>query len=377
MVRRTTVLVLPATDVGPATIADWADAHARSSGTTFFHGPVWAQLWQVYSGGLFEPAPRRVEFEDGRSAILGVTVASTRVPGVRHHYLSPQGNCGGWVTGDDLEAAHACVLAQQIVSLGSVVWRRHPRDAHATEISVAGTTIETTHLIDLRQGADAAHTRWKKTAARAAARAERHGAVVRQATSLDDWAAYADLYERMSKRWARPMAVYDQRLFNLLGTLEDRAVELWIAEVNGGVVGGTINFRHGSHVVTWHGISDPSICPGVSNLLDWTMIDVLTERGIATYDLNGSGPNPGVVRYKESIGGIAAPVLAVHRMHPLERIGHVLKGRHGAHTSREGGGSVLGATHVSKRLLAANTRRAESGPDAATTLRGFVGGTRL
>lgn len=324
------------TDVGPATMADWADAHARSSGTTFFHGPVWAQLWQAYSGGFFEPAPRRVEFEDGRSAILGVIRAPTRLPGVRRHYLSLEGNCGGWVTGDELEAAHARALAQQIVGLGSVVWRRHPLDVLATEVSVAATTIETTHLIDLRHGADAAHARWKKTAAHAAARAERNGAVVRQATSLDDWSAYFDLYERMSKRWARPMALYDRPLFSLLGALEDDAVELWITEVDGRLVGGGIYFRHGSHVVNWHGISDPSTCPGSSNLLDWKIIDVLAARGIATYDLNGSGPNPGVVWHKESIGGVATPILTVYRTHPLERIGRSVKRRLIRQPPREG-----------------------------------------
>jgi Acetyltransferase (GNAT) domain len=324
------------TDVGPATIADWSDAHARSSGTTFFHGPVWAQLWQAYSGGVFEPAPQRVEFEDGRSAILGVIRAPTRLPGVRRHYLSLEGNCGGWVTGDELEAAHARALAQQIVGLGSVVWRRHPLDVLATEVSVAATTIETTHLIDLRNGADAAHARWRKTAAHAAAGAERNGAVVRQATSLDDWSAYFDLYKRMSKRWARPMALYDRPLFSLLGALEDDAVELWLTEVDGRLVGGGVFFRHGSHVVNWHGISDPTTCAGSSNLLDWKMIDVLAARGIATYDLNGSGPNPGVVWHKESMGGVATPILTVYRTHPLERIGRSVKRRLIRQPPREG-----------------------------------------
>ncbi|MGZ6563399.1 MAG: GNAT family N-acetyltransferase [Solirubrobacteraceae bacterium] len=324
------------TDVGPATIADWADAHARSSGTTFFHGPVWAQLWQAYSGGFFEPAPQRVEFEDGRSAILGVIRAPTRLPGVRRHYLSCEGNCGGWVTGDELEAAHARALAQQIVGLGSVVWRRHPLDVLATEVSVAATTIETTHLIDLRNGADAARARWRKTARHAAAGAERNGAVVRQATSLDDWSAYFDLYERMSKRWARPMALYNRALFSLLGALDDDDVELWLTELDGRLVGGGIFFRHGGHVVNWHGISDTTTCPGASNLLDWKMIDVLAARGIATYDLNGSGPNPGVVWHKESMGGVATPIPTVFRTHPLERIGRSVKRRLIRQPPREG-----------------------------------------
>ena len=323
-------------DVGPTTIADWAEMHACSPGTTFFHGPAWAQLWQAYSGGVFEPAPQRVEFEDGRTAILGVTLGPTRVPGIRRHHFSPQGNCGGWVSRDELEAAHARALVQRIIGQGSVIWRRHPSDALAIEVSVPATTVETTHLIDLRDGADPAHARWRKSAARAAAAAERRGACVRQSASVDDWLAYADLYERASKRWTRPMALYDRSLFGLLGKLEDEAVELWIAELDGRLVAGTVNFRHGSHVVTWHGISDLSTCPGVANLLDWRMIDILAARGIATYDLNGSGPNPGVVQYKERIGGVAAPVLTVDRTHPLERIGRGVKRRFLGHAPREG-----------------------------------------
>ena len=170
----------------------------------------------------------------------------------------------------------------------------------------------------------------------AAARAERNGAVVRQATSLDDWSAYFDLYKRMSKRWARPMALYNRPLFSLLGALDDDDVELWVTELEGRLVGGGVFFRHGNHVVNWHGISDPTTCPGSSNLLDWKMIDVLAARGIATYDLNGSGPNPGVVWHKESMGGVATPILTVYRTHPLERIGRSVKRRLIRRSPREG-----------------------------------------
>jgi len=300
----------------PATLGEWQAAFGLS-GATFFHGPLWAQIWQEYSRGVVVPAPRKIEFSDGQSAVIGAVRVPTRLPYVRQLVLSPEGNCGGWVSGDQLTPVHKQALAREVLREPAVIWRRHPLDRLSDGLTVEGERLETTHLIDLGAGAGAAHERWRAGARGAVAHARRAGVTVRNARRIEDWVSYYALYERIARLrgWT---FIYDQSLFLLLAEVGEPLVELWLAELEGRVIGGSVNFVHREHVVAWHATSDRTHCAGVANLLDWEMIDLYADRGSTVFDLNGSGGHQGVVRYKESVGAVAMPVRAVVRRHPVE-----------------------------------------------------------
>jgi hypothetical protein len=313
--------------VEPASIEEWRHAWSASEGATFFHGPGWATLWEQYSGGRVHAAPRKVGFSDGRSAVVGATRAPTRVPGVERDVLSPEGNCGGWVSVDELSEAHARSLGELVLRSPSLIWRAGPADPAVLRLGLPGAREEVTHVIDLRGGAEAARARWKKRARQAAARALRDGVRVREGRAHADWVAFASLYRECVSGWERPLVVYRDELFRLLAESGEPGVRLWLAEQDGTPRAGAVVLTHRRYAVVWLGASAPRRQPGATNALDWGVIGALAEEGAHVYDLNGSGPLAGVVRYKESIGASPVEVLAFERRHPLERAGAALRAR--------------------------------------------------
>jgi GNAT acetyltransferase-like protein len=306
-------------DVRPATLADWEAAFAADEGATFFHGPGWAELWEAYSEGAMHPAPRVVEFADGCSAVLGITKAPTRIPRLTRNLLSPEGNCGGWVSADSLGETHIRTLADLVLGGSAFVWRVGPADEALLAAPPPGAREEFTHVIDLGEGAPAARERWQPEARRTAARAARRGARLVEGTSPSDWEAYARLYRASVQRWERPLFTYRETLFSLLSARAGQTIRLWLVELDREPCAGAVVFTHHRYATYWHAATDPKRCPGAANLLHWELLERLANEKIWTYDLNGSAGLQGVIRFKETLGARRARVLAYERRHPAER----------------------------------------------------------
>jgi lipid II:glycine glycyltransferase (peptidoglycan interpeptide bridge formation enzyme) len=200
-----------------------------------------------------------------------------------------------------------------VVCRGETTWRLGPQDETVPSAALGHWRDEVTHVIDLRDGADVARSRWRGAARRQVARAEKAGVTVRRASESCDWAEYFRLYERTVERWGTPLQAYDHRLFELVPQVAGDEALLLLAERSGEACAGAIVFVHGRHAGYWHGASDVHEAPGSANALHWHALEVLEHRGVESYDLLGSGPLPGVVRFKESIGGVPQRVRAVER----------------------------------------------------------------
>jgi GNAT acetyltransferase-like protein len=315
-------LVVSVTD---ATMGEWREAHASSRTATFYHGPRWAEIWEAYTNGSMKPAPRKVEFSDSRTAILGVTRQPTGVPFLARDLFSPAGTYGGWVSSDELGEKHAQALAEKILTARSLTWKRGPHDALALSVRLprAHTATEVTHFIDLREGADAARSRWWPKARQKVGRAKRAGAKVREASGPADWLAYDAVYRDTVKRWGRRAKVtYDKSFFLLLSETDSPSVRLWLVEVEGAVCAGVVGVTHATHAAARHGVSMREDTPGLMNLLYWEVTALLADEGFHVFDLGQSGSKTSLVRFKESIGAESAPVLVVARRYPSERLAH-------------------------------------------------------
>jgi hypothetical protein len=318
-------------NVQRSSVTEWRETFEADERATFFHGPTWAEIWEEQTGGAVSPRPVRVDFGAGRKAILGVTRVPTRLPRIKRDELSPEGNCGGWVTTEALGERDMRTLAGIILSSPACVWRLGPADPEAQRLALPGGRAEVTHVIDLRDGAAGARAAWQAEARRTAARARRRGARLVEGTTNREWDAYARLYDASLKRWDTPLFAYDRSLFSQLARHADEGVHLWLVDIDGSWCAGAVVLVHRGYATYWHGASIPELCPGAANLLQWDLLAELEQQGIHTYDLNGSGPLPGVVRFKESLGAERRPVVVYERKHPLERaasrLKHPLKGR--------------------------------------------------
>jgi hypothetical protein len=308
------------TSVRAAATAEWRAAFAGSEDATFFHGPAWAELWAEYTGGAVVPSPRLVEFADGRAAVIGATRTPTRMPFVKRDELSPEGNCGGWVSRDVLGDEHRRRLVAIVLESPSLIWRIGPRDGELHGLAPPDARSEMTHMIDLTVGVAAARRQWRKGARHAARRALRSGVRVREARSTADWRAFGNVYRRCADGWANPLGVYRPELFDILARSEADGVRLWLAEVDGTPTAGAILLGHRDYTTWWLGASLRSDPPGAMNALQWELLEALAGEGCGVYDLNGSAGLAGVVSFKEHIGAAPAPVLAIRRRHPFERV---------------------------------------------------------
>ncbi|MEW6581442.1 MAG: GNAT family N-acetyltransferase [Actinomycetota bacterium] len=308
-----------------ATLAEWREAHAASTGATFFHGPEWSEIWCAYTRGAARPAPRRVEFADGRSAVLGLTlepgpaVRGRRLP-VRRFSMSPAGNYGGWSSRDALGPSHVEALTGVILGIRGLVWRQSPTQPAGPVASLAGAVPEVTYVIDLRHGAEEAHARWHRRPRQYAASARRAGVTVREARTLEDWMAYDALYRAAMRRWAAPSSVYDRSLFEILHGRASPHVRLWLAWLGDRPVAGELVFTAHRHAVSWHAAARTDVVRGAAHLLSWEIIAALAGEGFMVHDLNPSGGHAGATSYKESIGAQAAQAPLLVRRHPVERL---------------------------------------------------------
>ncbi len=70
--------------------------------------------------------------------------------------------------------------------------------------------------------------------------------------------AYYGVYEDSLRRWGKTAAgFYPRRLFHNLFRMPEfgKTVRLWLASLNGRVIGGILMFYHQEHAVYWHGCS--------------------------------------------------------------------------------------------------------------------------
>ena len=257
-----------------------------------------------------------VDLDDGSSVVLGITSAATGLPGIRRRLLSPLGCTGGWVATDTLSGPAMATLAP-LLCRGELVWRVGPSDDLIPDAALPGFRDELTHVIDLREGADAARASWSGSARRGVGRAERAGVTIRIGVTSEDWDAYRRLYGRTRDRWDTPLNEHDDSLFGLISKIGGDEALLVLAERAGEACAGAVMFLHGRHASGWHAASDVASASGSFNALQWTVLDILEKRGIDTYDLLGSSGLEGVVKFKLSIGGFPHRVRTVVGTHFL------------------------------------------------------------
>lgn len=292
------------------TTDEWARTFVACGSATFFHGPLWAEVWREYTRGRFRPAPLRASFSDGTSAIVGLTKERTRL-GTERWHLSPAGTYGGWVSETPLSDRHQELLAERLRRAPSLVWSSCPSDP---PLRAPGVMADTTHVIDLRDGADAARARWRSQARREVRAARKAGIAARPAETPADWLAYDALYRETLERWAAPSSVYERSLFELLRVIASPHARLWLAELDGELVAGALMFSAHVNVVGWHSASSKRGL-GAARLIQWEVLGALAADGIESYDLLPSGGHAGVVAFKVSLGAspAEAPLLVKRR----------------------------------------------------------------
>jgi CelD/BcsL family acetyltransferase involved in cellulose biosynthesis len=292
----------------------WApelDALAESSpNATFYHTGTWL-------GALADAYPRMalrvlVASRDGRAAAF-LPYFETRRGFLRTLWSLPFGTYGG--PAGDPDAAQelwrefrAQFSSPGVIDVGAI--------DYGNSLDASGWEVEglDTHVVDISGGFDQVwHERFDKPRRRRARRAEENGVRVRQGSGPEDVARFLDVYRERLDDWKTGRG-HPEALFQALVARGGDRVRLYLAEHEGAVVGGHLNFYYKEAVVAWYGMT--SVRAGDTQA--GTLLYVVCMRdacagGFRTYNLGASLGKRSLVEYKESLGGVA------HRYRMLRR----------------------------------------------------------
>jgi hypothetical protein len=159
-----------------------------------------------------------------------------------------------------------------------------------------------THVLDLTPGYAAVWSDSFPAKTRNMCRkAERGGLTVEQDASPESIAAYAALYRASSKVWGYDTPPYPDVLFEAL--LASEWAELWLARIDGAIVGGAVMLRGSDDLLYWSGAMNRDyrhLAP--SNAIIRAVVEDACERGIAYLDFGASAGLSGVEAFKRSFG---------------------------------------------------------------------------
>jgi len=308
-----------------ATPQEWDEAWKACDYATYFHSREWAEVWERYSARRLRPAARLLRFSDGRTLVLPLSARHGRL-GLLHGWeSSPAGTFGGWISGDELTAAHVEVAVAWLQrACPDLIWRINPYFEPRDYVDALGASEDVTHAIELSGGYESIAEGWSKagggSAARKIRKAERSGVRVREADSEKDWSDYVACYETSLERWGDSATLrYSAELFEILRSLRSPHVRLWLASVEGTLAAGALCFYARSHVVYWHGAADAEqFDKRPVNLLMSEIIRDACASGHRWFDFNPSSGHQGVKSFKTSFGArpLGCPVVVQYSTGP-------------------------------------------------------------
>ncbi len=286
-----------------------ADLWDRIAGSapeaTFYHTRTWADI-------LTRTDPRRrsvaqaFELEDGAVAVLPVLEYRGAGGLVRTYDSSSPGIYGGPIAERSLRQDEVESILDSVAFHGALTKVRLNGNPFASWRLRRGASHDGafTQVLDLSCGFDAWLGNSSSSNRSNVRKAERSGITVRLASSVADYQAYYSVYEDTLRRWGE-RTLYREPLDLLLNSREcaDDAVRLWLAEMDGAIVGGLFAVYHNEYVTGFHAASLQShLKYKLNNLLHYEAIRDACDRGFRIYDMGPSGGQQGVIDFKSSLG---------------------------------------------------------------------------
>ncbi len=294
--------------VRSATPGEWDAIWTGCDHATYFHSRDWAEIWQTYTEGAVRPDPRVIEFSDGMSALLPLSVDHRGA--APRHLSSPAGCFGGWLSRDTLDERHAALIVGFLTcELGPLAWRVNPHHEQQVRAAPACEDAVHTRALRLAPGYEEIVKSWSKGHRAAVGQARRAGVSIATAEAPHEWKLYYEVYEESLKRWGDGASSrYEWPLFEAIRERSPSHATLWLARHRGEIAAGALVFYAGTHAVYWHGAArEEDFQARPVNLLLAEAIEDACRRGYEIFDFNPSGGHESVDAFKRRFGSEALP----------------------------------------------------------------------
>ena len=250
----------------------------------------------------------------------------------RVYWSMPACTFGGWVSAGRLTEGHAAALIEHFGRFRDLIWRENPYDPLLRNIAIPDAADDFTQAIDLTAGYEAAKKRSDYAHRRAVRSALERGVTVSEASNFDQWKSYFSLYEASLERWKAAGHLrsrgYSLGLFRAIFETPADHRKLWLAQVNGKAVYGTLCFYWNRHAVSWNSAGAAEFFNEYrpNDLLQDTIIRDAAAAGYEWYDCNPSSGLKGVEEFKEHIGAQKLRSRVINKRSVLRRAGELLRG---------------------------------------------------
>ena len=273
-------------------------------GATFFQTPPWLEALRE-SYGRFDGAWLTAR-EGG--ALLGM-MPIVRISKGPFSYLwaLPFGSYGDPLARDEAVrnaifdrffemAKSPAVLETGLVLFGGQLPARVPGGAM--------TRTEECRLVRLDDGFEAVWKGWSGKRRQLVRRGEESGVVARLIEEEREVKLFHAIYSAQSRAWGG-VHPYPEALFLELFRRRSGGALFWGAFLNGELLGGHIDFYFGGMAQAWQGgMTERAHEFEAGAILIKSAMEEACRRGCRVFNLGSSGGNPGILFFKESVGGI-------------------------------------------------------------------------
>jgi CelD/BcsL family acetyltransferase involved in cellulose biosynthesis len=276
--------------------------------TTFFARAEWAELTAGATGGRALYLVAR----EGGELVAGLPAVETPRFGFSVVESLPYGTYGGVVSGPGCPPAAPAALLERYRRIA-----RRPSVAatHLMDLAGIGDDLpgfrardEGAQVVRLDRPFDEIWNAFRPSARNKVRKARKAGVTVRRAAGEADFAAYHSMLEESSARWGEPCA-FGLDFFLGLSRLPGDGVQMWVAELEGRIIGADLNFMQNGWIMNWGNVSRSDaqrFAP--NNLLHAAAIERGVEEGHRVYDLGSSAGLRGVEAFKAAFGTERIPL---------------------------------------------------------------------
>jgi len=301
---------------------EWGRLVREDSRATFFHTLPWMSLLAGSQPGM---RPLFLMGSLDGELVCAMPLVRIRRMGVSVLASMPYGTFGGPLLGRSAPAgsARALVAAFARLAAAPLIGAAHLTDfAGRIQEAPRGlrATREAAQIVRLSsRTAEEISAGFKPSARNKIRKAEAAGVTVRRAASESDFLEYGDMLAECCRRW-RARCGFGPPFFRAMARLDPEAVQMWLAEHEGRIIAGDLNFAMHDMVVNWGNVSrDSARALAPNNLLHAAAIEDARRRGMAIMNLGASAGIEGVDAFKASFGAEPAPFMQFTAEKPWHR----------------------------------------------------------
>jgi CelD/BcsL family acetyltransferase involved in cellulose biosynthesis len=273
---------------------------AGASGATFYHTGAWLRaLGDAYP----RMSLRLLVARDGGTLLAFLPYFESRRGPLRTLWSLPFGTYGGPVgearAKDELWREYRSLVSSPgVIDVGCI-----DRDSLLTADGWETTELST-HVVDISRGFDQLwREQFDKPRRRRVRRAEELGVTVRRGSGERDMAGFMQVYRERLQGW-KSGGGHPEALFFALVEHGGDSVRLYVAEHEGAIVGGHLNFYYKDAVIAWYGMTSARAGDTQAGTLLYSVcMREACEAGFRTYNLGASLGKQSLIEYKESLGG--------------------------------------------------------------------------